>query len=122
MGTNMTSFQTRVLQAMHDGMIEGDGHTIFSPQYYAPHFSEEELRDAGLIQNFRSDLSDHKGTIFGNDGIVREELKDSVYNLDFLYWVRHELGIDEPVTMIGRGSQARQILGQIRQVVFPPSV
>jgi len=118
----MTSFQTRVLQAMHDGMIEGDGHTIFSPEYYSPYFSKDELREAGLIQNHRSDLSNHKGTIFGNDGVVREELKDSVYNLDFLYWVRNELGIDEPVTMIGRGSQAQQIVGQIRRVVFPPSV
>ena len=118
----MTSFQTRVLQAMHDGMIEGDGHTIFSPQYYAPYFTEDELRKAGLVKSHHSDLSQHKGTIFGNNGIVLEELKNSVYNLDFLYWLRHELGIDEPVTMIGRGSQARQIVDQIRQVVFPPSV
>ena len=53
----MTSFQTRVLQAMHDGVIEGDGHTIFSPEYYAPHFTVDELRKAGLIQNHRSDMS-----------------------------------------------------------------
>ena len=118
----MTSFQTRVIQAMHDGVIEGDGHTIFSPEYYAPHFTVDELRKAGLIQNHRSDMSDNKSTIYGDDGIVLEELKDSVYNLDFLYWLRHELGIDEPVTMIGRGSQARQIVGQIRKVVSPATV
>jgi hypothetical protein len=108
-----TKLITKVNEALVAGKICADGHTIFSPAFYAPFFSEDDLRAAGLIRNFRSDLSNEKATIFGTDGIVREELKQSVYNLDFLHWLHQQLEIDEPVTMFGRGSQARQIVEQI---------
>lgn len=114
-----TKLITKVNEALVAGKICADGHTIFSPAFYAPFFSEDELRAAGLVRNFKSDLSDHKGTIFGNDGIVREELKDSVYNLDFLHWLHQQLDIDEPVTMYGRGSQAQQIVEQIYRKLTP---
>ena len=109
---NSTFIET-VREALDAGKICADGHTIFDPEFYAPFFSTDDLLFAGLIQTFKSDLSDHKGTIFGTDGIVREELKDSVYNLNFLYWIRSQLEITEPVTMMGRGSQAQQIVEQI---------
>ena len=106
-----------VRNALDHGKVCPDGHTIFSPAFYAPFFTEDDLRAAGLVRNFQSDLSDHKGTIFGNDGIVREELKDSVYNLQFLAWLHKQLEISEPVTMIGRGSQAQQIVQQICKAI-----
>lgn len=106
-----------VRNALDHGKVCPDGHTIFAPEFYAPFFSEDDLRSAGLVRNFQSNLSDYKGTIFGNDGIVREELKDSVYNLQFLGWLHEQLEISEPVTMLGRGSQAQQIVEQIRKAI-----
>jgi hypothetical protein len=106
-----------VRDALAFGKIIGDGHTIFAPSFYEPFFSKDFLKDAGLIRNYNSDLSDFKKTITNTEGIVVEQLKDSVYNLDFLHWLHSQLGISEPVTMYGRGSQTRQIVEQIRNHV-----
>ena len=77
-------------EAIADGKIVGDGHTIFNPEFYAPHFSEAELRKAKLIHTHKSDTSDYKSTLFGKDGNPIEKL-EGIYNLDFLYWLCGEL-------------------------------
>lgn len=110
------TFIEKVRDALVGGRIIGDGHTIFAPKFYEPYFSVEELREANLIRDFESDLSDSKRTIFGENGVV-EKLEDSVYNLDFLYWLHRKLEIEENVTMFGRGSQAQQIVGQIKKAI-----
>ena len=43
------NFTTKVKEALEAGVITGDGHTLFSPEFYAPHFTAEELDEAGLI-------------------------------------------------------------------------
>ena len=110
----MTTITERTKEAITDGKIVGDGHTIFDPSYYAPHFSEDELRKAKLIQTYKSDKSDPKSTIFGTDGKPMTKLK-GVYNLEFLYWLCGALGINSHNDYTGRGSQAQELARRIRK-------
>jgi hypothetical protein len=111
----MQEFQVRVSEAMQAGKIQADGHTLFSPEFYAPFFSAEELKAARLIQTHTSDGTP-KGTIFGSDGSVIERL-EAVYNLDFLYWVAGSVGVDKYPRSMGRGSQAQELVGFIAEAL-----
>lgn len=111
----MEEFRQRVIRAMENGKIFGDGHTLYSPERYAPHFTEAELKEAGLIQIHKSDGTP-KGTITAPDGSVLTELK-AVYNLDFLYWVASKVGVTQSVRANGRGSQAQELVGYIREAL-----
>lgn len=106
-----SDFITRVREAKEAGIIIGDGHGLYSPEFYAPHFSEEELSKARLVQTHKSDGT-HKGSIYGPDGSVIEEMK-AVYNLSFLYWVARKVGVTESVQANGRGSQAQELVRYI---------
>ena len=112
-GTTMadSDFIARVREAREAGIIIGDGHGLYSPEFYAPHFSEEELKKARLIETHKSDGT-HKGSIFAPDGSVIKEMK-AVYNLNFLYWVARKVGVTEYVRANGRGSQAQELVGYI---------
>lgn len=101
-------FRSRVAAALGAGVIEGDGHTLFSPEYYAPHFSKAELGEAGLIRVHESDGS-AKGSIFAPDGSLIEKV-EAVYNLSFLYWIHGKLGITEYPRAMGRGFQAEELV------------
>lgn len=109
--SNTPEFRARVKSALEAGIITGDGHTLFAPEFYAPHFSEAELQEAELIQTHRSDGTG-KGSIFGSDGAVIQELH-AVYNLEFLYWLNGELETGQYPTAMGRGSQAQQLVEYI---------
>lgn len=111
----MEEFRQRVIRAMKNGKIFGDGHTLYSPEAYSPYFTESELAEAGLIQTHKSDGTP-KGTITAPDGSVLTELK-AVYNLDFLYWVASKVGVTQSVRANGRGSQAQELVGYIREAV-----
>jgi len=108
-------FRIKVQSAFDAGVIIGDGHTLFAPEYYAPHFTADELAKADLIQKHESDGT-HKGSIMSPDGSFIQEL-EAVYNLDFLYWVSEELGVTENTSEIGRGSQAQQLVGFISKAL-----
>lgn len=112
----MDEFRQRVVEALKNGTIEGDGHTLYSPERYAPYFTEAELAEAGLIQTHKSDGTG-KGSIFAPDGSLVPELK-AVYNLSFLYWVARKVGVTESVQAIGRGSQAQELVGYIYDKVL----
>ena len=86
-----SDFIARVREAREAGIIIGDGHGLYSPEFYAPHFSEEELKKARLIETHKSDGT-HKGSIFAPDGSVIKEMK-AVYNLNFLYWVARKVDV-----------------------------
>lgn len=107
----MTTLIEKTKQALEAGVIIGDGHTLFAPNFYAPFFTEEELKNAGLIEVHESDGS-FKGSIFDNDGKVIEKL-EAVYNLSFLYWLAGALGVTEHTRANGRGSQAQELVGFI---------
>lgn len=110
--SHASDFRTRVAEALTAGVITGDGHTLFSPDYYAPYFTAEELNEAGLIETHESDGT-HKGSIFAADGSLIERL-EAVYNLEFLYWVARAIGAKSYTQSSGRGSQARELIGFIR--------
>lgn len=112
---NPHEFRARVNEAFEAGIIIGDGHTLFAPEHYAPHFTAEELYEAGLIRNHRSDGSP-KGSIFAADGSVIEVVK-AVYNLDFLYWLAYGVSDEVNITAMGRGSQAQQLVDCIAKAL-----
>lgn len=107
------NFNNRVKEALEARVIIADGHTLFSPEFYSPHFSAEELREAGLIQVHESDGT-AKGSIFDNEGNLVEKL-EAVYNLSFLYWVTAKMGITKYPRSSGRGFQAQELVDFIRE-------
>jgi hypothetical protein len=114
--TAMTTITQRTKDALADGTVTGDGHTIFRPAFYAPHFPEDELRIAGLIRTLESDFSDPKSTIFDTDGNPVETM-EGVYNLSFLYWLCGALGVDSHNDYNGRGSQAQELVRRIKETL-----
>jgi len=113
----MTDLLQRTSNALADGKVIGDGHTIFLPEFYAPHFTEDELRKARLIQTLESDYSNPKSTIFDANGNPVDKM-EGVYNLSFLYWLCGALGIDSNNDYNGRGSQASELVRRIRQQIL----
>lgn len=107
-------FRTRVKQASEAGVITGDGHGLYSPEFYAPHFTAEEL--AGLVHKYESDPSSWKSTIYDANGNAVTEL-EAIYNLDFLYWVVRQLNITEYGYYNGRGSQAQELARVITEAL-----
>ena len=102
-------------EALDAGVIIGDGHTLFAPEYYAPYFTASDLAKAKLITKHKSDGS-HKGSIYANDGSIIQEL-EAVYNLSFLYWLARNIGVTQSVQANGRGSQASELVGYIREAL-----
>jgi len=105
-----SDFIFRVREALEGRKIIPDGHTIFAPSFYFPHFTEEQLAEAKLIRRHKSDGT-WKGSITTNGEPVDE--CEGVYNLSFLYWVASELGVTESVQASGRGFQAQELVGYI---------
>jgi hypothetical protein len=110
----MDSIIERTRSALADGTVIGDGHTIFSPEHYAPHFPLTEI--APLGRTYESDGSP-KGTIF-RDGKAMPSVS-GVYNLAFLYWLAEQVGADatDARRMMGRGFQAQSLVAAIKQAV-----
>ncbi len=104
-------FKDRVRQALEADVIIGDGHTLFAPEYYTGYFTLDEI--GHLITKHKSDGTG-KGSIFAPNGSVIDEL-EAIYNLDFLYWVARHMGITTRVWREGRGSQAQELVGYIRE-------
>ena len=113
----MTTITERTKDALADGKVVGDGHTIFLPEFYAPHFSEDELRKARLIRTLESDFSNPKSTIFDANGNPVDKM-EGVYNLSFLYWLCDALGVDSYNDYNGRGSQAQELVRRIRAQIL----
>ena len=81
------------------------------PDYYIEKGIPEETL-SGLEQTHKSDLSDHKSTIYVRGKAVKE-LK-GIHNLTFLYRLAHKLEVDYE-DKIGRGFQAQVICTAIRK-------
>ena len=58
-----------VINAIDEGLIDGNGHSIMDAQYYLEHGFDCE----SLVTEFESDTSSGKTTIF-KDGEVQEKL------------------------------------------------
>jgi hypothetical protein len=111
-----SEFIERVRQALSAGIIVGDGHSIYSPEFYAPYFTVAELRKAGLIDEHKSDYTSHKSTLFDGSGKRVAGIK-GVYNLYFLEWLNGQLGTGKWSDKLGRGSQARDYVSFIASAV-----
>ena len=108
MGTTITA--ELIEAALADETIYPDGHTIFYPEHYAPHFDVEA---AGLVLTYESDGT-HKGSIYDAGGNILPSLK-GVYNLHFLRWLAVEqLGL-APSTASGRGFAAQWYFASIQR-------
>ena len=95
-----------VNNAIDEGLIDGDGHSIMDAQYYLEHGFDCEH----LATEFESDTSSPKTTIF-KDGEIQEKVK-GIWALDFHYWVAGQCGLARGVDYAekyGRGSQAQAI-------------
>ena len=101
-------------QALENGVVVGDGHTIYKPSFYEPFFSLDELKEAGLVERYESDFSSGKTTIYDNDGKPMDYVY-GVYNLTFLYWLARSLGVTGYRECFGRGSQAQAIVEAIQE-------
>ena len=110
----MKTIQERTRDAIAEGKVIGDGHTIFNPDFYEPHFSLAELRKAGLVQTFKSDASSHKSTIYDSATGKPVPALKGVYNLSFLEWLASQLGVTDYRICNGRGFQADVIASAIR--------
>lgn len=111
-----TSLIDRTKSALADGTIVPDGHSIYKIDFYSPHFTEDELRSAGLVQTLRSDFSSPKTTIFDGSGTPLESLT-GIYNLTFLEWLASSLGVSGYRECFGRGSQAQVIVEAIHEAL-----
>lgn len=109
-------FFAKVRIALADETIHGDGHTMFAPEFYAPHFSETELKKAKLIQTHKSVKGSHKETIYASDGSVIEKMV-AIYNLSFLYWVCRKVGVSSATQYNGRGMIAQALVARISSAV-----
>ena len=104
----------QVINAIDEGIIDGNGHSIMDPTFYT---------DAGfdcehLTTEFESDTSSPKTTIF-KDGEVQEKVK-GIWALDFHYWVASQCGRVRGVhyaEQYGRGSQAQAIANDLKRWV-----
>lgn len=108
-----TSLADRTKSALADGTVTPDGHTIFKPEFYASHFTPDELDKLTVI--YKSDFSSGKSTIFDTETGEPVESLRGIYNLDFLMWLAEALGVGEYRTTFGRGSQAQVIVQAIQE-------
>ncbi len=96
----------QVIDAINNDVINGDGHSIYPPEFYV----EQGFDCEHLATEFESDTSSPKTTIF-KDGEIQEKVK-GIWALDFHYWVAGQCGLARGVDyaeQYGRGSQARAI-------------
>lgn len=106
----MTITKQQIREALVAGIIVADGHGLYDPEFYSPHFDVEQMN---LVHTHRS-AGGFKSTIFV-DGKPVDELK-AVYNLSFLEQLIRSAGLP-PSTAIGRGFAAQQCVDALKKWV-----
>lgn len=87
-----------------------DGHTIFKVEAFTGLGVPQELIEQ-YVQDFESNTSDYKETMFDNQGKIIPKLK-GVYGLDVIESINREFELPYP-DKIGRGSRADVCRNQI---------
>ena len=96
-------------------LLDSDGHAILAPDYNTELGIPAEFLD-GLEKTIKSNLKDHKQTIYVNGEAVKS-IK-GIYNLDFLYRVASLLGVEhDAMNKYGRGSQAGVICSAVKSAL-----
>jgi hypothetical protein len=86
-----------------------DGWTIWATSKFTDMgFTKKDLP----VHTYRSDTSNPKSTIYGDDGNVLEKV-EGVYNLTFLRRLAEAVGASTDTGMLGRGSDARILTTRI---------
>ncbi len=104
--TTTTITADTVRAALDDGTICPDGHTIFEPSFYEPHFDVSHLAHTFNLDGTITD------SIFRNGVLVKSV--QGVFNIDFLSWLHGELGIKDKPTEIVRWFAAEQYVRLIK--------
>jgi hypothetical protein len=89
-----------------------DGHTIFKLDAFTKLGVPQELVDR-YSDEFESDTSDYKSTIFDDHGKVIPKMK-GVYGLEVIESINREFGLPAP-DKFGRGSRAVVCRDQIKK-------
>ena len=104
----------QVNNAIDEGLINGDGHSIYPPEFYVGQGFDCEH----LTTEFESDTSSPKTTIY-KDGVPQEKMK-GIWALDFHYWVAGQCGLARGVDYAEKyvlGSQAQAIANDLKRWV-----
>lgn len=88
-------------------LINGDGHTIFSPVAFVSKCGWKPEDIAPFVTIHRSDKTNIKGILTDRNGNVTEEIQ-GVYGLRMLEAIASILSV-EYLQSLGRGTQAREI-------------
>jgi hypothetical protein len=100
-------------------VIDGDGHSIYKSDWLIQQGLPEELV-RGIEQEFKSDYSSAKSTIFDGDGNMVDSMT-GVSALQLHYeiaaWLLLEGGVDYNDTLTGRGFQAKELAQAIKKSV-----
>jgi hypothetical protein len=92
-----------------------DGWTIWDVSKFTDMGFPEQFLP---IRVYKSDTSDPKSTIFGDDGKVIKKV-EGVYNLTFLRKLAALVGANTDTGMLGRGSDARVLTQRILEKLEP---
>ncbi len=105
----ITFSKETIKNAIENGIIYPDGHSIINPEHY------EGFDVTEITEVHHSDFSSPTTTIWGHDGEPKESM-EGVYNLTFLYWVANQTEMEAEGSLMpygGRGSNARHIVKQL---------
>ena len=98
--------------------IDGDGHTIFSPDHFIKNGFSPEFVDINTVVHTSGEEPKEKILVNGEVADVLE----GIYNLDMLYAIAQLIEADRTIAFskAGRGYQARALVAAIKDVVQPP--
>jgi hypothetical protein len=98
--------------------IDGDGHTIFSPDHFIKNGFSPEFVDINTVVHTSGKEPKEKILVNGEVADVLE----GIYNLDMLYAIAQLIEADRTIAFskAGRGYQARALVAAIKDVVQPP--
>jgi hypothetical protein len=97
--------------------IDGDGHTIFSPDHFIKNGFSPEFVDINTVVHTSGE--EPKEKILVNGEVV--DVLEGIYNLDMLYAIAQLIEADRTIAFskAGRGYQARALVAAIEDVVQP---
>lgn len=107
-----TAQQPELLKAAVLSILEDcEGYDVFYPSWVTAHGLPEEFAKS-LTRVMGSDGT-HKGTIFGQDGRIVEQV-EAIHDLELVRAICGRLGVSTDTPYFGRGSECRELVRRIR--------
>ena len=107
----MTVTKEMVREGCLNGAIDGDGHSIVSPDFFIERGFDR--KDMESISSVLESGDDYKSQIFQNGEAVKP--LEGIGCLHFHYWVASQVGVTNFQEYGGRGSQARAIAQALKE-------